>query len=309
MTHCLRLILLCGSTMDDSLPRSLADDLPEEVEDPQDGQDQDWPKPDRLVAPPERPFSPRHTPGPGARVSFLMLRPKVSYDTREYFPELFSGDVDLSRRADLPRFAPGLALSLDLGPVRADLGFLSMTTRHALDRPMSYEEETFQPGEEVSVIAQAGWLNLAYRWRLVGDDQSRGSISALVGIHAPRVKITIENGRASAREGFNALWPVPAAGVEASYWLTDRLRLRGSLIGTRLRFTNPFKEDAGEPQDLAYTYLRWEAGLAVDFSARWSLHAGYTKFAMDITASSKLDDKDRAVFQADGLYVAVEFRF
>jgi hypothetical protein len=298
-------ILMLMLLADQRLPRTLADNLSEEV---QDDQEQDWPRPDRLTAP-ERPFKPRYEPGPGIRLSLLYLRPRVSYDTREYNPGVFSGDVDLSARAELPRFAPGGALSVDLGAVRADLGFLHMATRHSLEEPLSYEEETFQTGEAVSVLAQAGWLDVAYRHRLVGDERSRGSISALLGVHAPRVKITVENDRASAREGFSALWPVPAAGVEATSWLSDRIRLHGSLIGTRMRFTNPFKEDAGEPQDLDYRYLRWEAGVTIDLSARWSLDFGYTRFTMDVTASSPKDDKDRAVFLADGLYLAIQFRF
>lgn len=301
MTCLLTLMLLA----DDRLPRTLAEDIPEEV---QDGQERDWPRPDGLT-PPDRPFKPRYEPGPSLRASLLFLRPRVSYDTREYGPGVFSGDVDLGSRAGLPRFAPGGALSLDLGALRADAGFLHMAARHSLDEPLSYEEETFQAGESVSVLAQAGWLDVAYRHRLVGDERARGSISALLGVHAPRVKISVENERASAREGFSALWPIPAAGLEASYWLGDRIRLRGSLIGTRMRFTNPFKEDAGEPQDLAYLYLRWEAGLTLDLTARWSLDVGYTRFSMDVTASSPKDDRDRAVFEADGLYVAIELRF
>jgi hypothetical protein len=301
MTCILMSFLLAGD-----LPRTLAEEIPKALD--QEAQEDDWPQPERLSAP-ERPFKPRYELGPSARLSLHFLRPRVSYDTREYNPGVFSGEVELSERADLPGFAPAGALRLDLRALRVDFGFLHMSSRSELDRPLSYEEETFQPGESVSVLAQAGWLDLAYRWSLVGDERSRASLWALIGLHAPRVKITVENDRASAREGFSALWPVPSAGLEATCWLTDRVRLRGSLIGTRLRFTNPFKEDAGEPQDLAYLYLRWEAGLAIDLSARWALHAGYSRLLMDVTASSPKDDKDRAVFEADGLYVGIELRF
>lgn len=286
----------------DELPRDLNDDVIEDQEE----QDPEPLRPPTLGAP-ERPFRPRYPRDSAFRLSALILQPSVSYDTREYFPGNFSGDVDLNRRADLPRVAPGFAFSLELGPVRVDGGFVHMATRPVLDRELKYEEETFQPGEEVSVLAQAGWLDVAWRLKLAGGD--RGSISALLGVHAPRVKIDVENDRASAREGFNALWPVPALGVEANYWLTDRIRIHGALTGTRLRFSNPFHEDGGEPQRVAYTYLRVEAGVTADLSANWGLSVGYTSFSMDVTASSRLDDKDRAVFEAGGLYLALEARF
>lgn len=296
MTHLLTLMLAIGDP--DALPRSLKDEIQE--------QDPETPRPSTLDAP-ERPFRPRWPRDEALRLSVLALRPGVSYDTREYNPGVYSGDVDLSRRAGLPRFAAGAAFGLDLGAVRVDGGFVHMAVDALLDQPLSYEEETFQPGEEVSVLAQAGWLDVACRWRLAGDD--RGAVSLLLGIHAPRVKISVENDRASAREGFSALWPVPAAGVEAHYWLTDRIRLHGSLIGTRLAFTNPFHDDGGEPQKVAYAYLRLDAGLTADLTAQWSLTLGYTRFSMDVTASSESDDKDRAIFQAGGLYLALDFRF
>lgn len=298
------LLLLTG--FGDDLPRRVAEDLLERVE--QEGQEPDLPKPLTLEAP-ELPFKPRYEAGSALRLSVLWLQPRVSYDTREYNPGVFSGDVDLSRRGGLPRYAPGLSFSLDLGPMRADGGFVHMAVRQRLERSLSYEEETFEPGEAVSVLAQAGWLDVAYRLRLLGDARSRSSVSALVGVNAPRVKITVENDRASAREGFDALWPVPAVGVEAHYWLTDRIKLHGSLMGTRLKFTNPFHEDAGEPQHVAFAYLRMDAGVTVDLDARWSLTLGYTRFAMDVTASSKLDDKDRAIFEAGGLFLALDYRF
>lgn len=290
----------------DELPRRLADDSPEDVE--QEGQEPEFPRPFTLEAP-KRPFKRRYEPDSALRLSVLWLQPQVSYDTREYYPGVFSGDVDLSRRADLPRFAAGLAFSMDLGPIRVDGGFVHMSVRHALERSLSYEEETFQPGEEVSVLAQAGWLDVAYRLRLLGDAGSRSGISALVGVNAPRVKISVENDRASAREGFDALWPVPALGVEAHYWLTNRIKLHGSLMGTRLKFTNTFHEDAGEPQHVKFAYLRMDAGVTIDVSANWGLTLGYTRFAMDVTASSELDDKDRAMFKAGGLFLALDYGF
>ena len=295
MTH---LLILALAALDE-LPRSLAEEI-------QDDQDPEVPRPLRLDAP-DRPFRPRYPRDRAFRLAVLALRPNVSYDTREYFPVNFSGDVDLSDRADLPRFAPGVAFSLDLGALRVDGGFVHMEARSVLDRPLGYEEETFQPGEEVSVLAQAGWLDVAYRLKLAGGD--RGSISALLGVNAPRVKITVENDRASAREGFNALWPVPAVGVEAEYWLTDRIRVHGALMGTRLSFMNPFHEDGGEPQRVRYSALRVDAGLTVDRSPAWGLTLGYTTFTMDVQASSKLDDKDRAIFKAEGLFLALEVRF
>lgn len=304
MTYILSLLLLPGLT--DELPKRLADAPPEEVA--QEGQEPEPPRPLTLEAP-DLPFNPRYGPGSALRLSVLWLQPRVSYDTREYNPGVYSGDVDLSRRADLPRYAPGFAFSLDLGPVRVDGGFVHMAVRQTLDRTLCYEEETFEPGEEVSVLAQAGWLDVEYRLRLFGDARSRSAVSALVGVNAPRVKITVENDRASAREGFDALWPVPAVGVEAHYWLTNRIRLHGSLMGTRLKFTNPFHEDAGEPQHLDFSYLRMDAGVTVDLDARWSLTLGYTRFTMDVTASSKLDDKDRAIFEAGGMFLAVDLRF
>ena len=304
MTYILSLLILSG--LDDDLPRRLADASPEEAD--QEGQEPEPPRPLTLEAP-ELPFKPRYEPGTALRLSLLWLHPRVSYDTREYNPGVFSGDVDLSRRGGLPRYAPGLAFSLDLGPVRVDGGFVHMAVRQTLDRALSYEEETFEPGEEVSVLAQAGWLDVAYRLRLLGDARSRSAVSALVGVNAPRVKITVENDRASAREGFDALWPVPAVGVEAHYWLTNRIKLHGSLMGTRLKFTNPFHEDAGEPQHVQFAYLRMDAGVTIDLDAKWALTLGYTRFSMDVTASSKLDDKDRAIFEAGGFFVAMDFRF
>jgi hypothetical protein len=239
----------------------------------------------------------------------LALRPSVSYDTREYFTGVYSGDVDLRPGADLPRMAPGMIFSLDLGPVRVDGGFVQTAARRRLDRALSYEEETFPPGETVDILAQAGWLDVTYRLRLAGDERSRTGISALLGIDAPRIKLAIESGEASAREGFNALWPVPALGFEAHAWLTDRIQVRGSLVGTRVRFTNPFHEDAGEPQRVEFTYLRIDAGIRVDLSASWGLTVGYARFSMDVTAASRLDDKDRAIFKAGGAFLALDYRF
>lgn len=174
---------------------------------------------------------PRYAPGPSLRLGVLALRLSVSYDAREYFTGVYSGDVDLRPGADLPRLAPGMIFSLDLGPVRVDGGFVQTAARRRLDMALSYEEKTFAPGETVDILAQAGWLDVTYRLRLAGDEGARTGISALLGIDAPRIKLAIESGEASAREGFNASWPVLALGLEAHAWLTDRIQLRGSLLG------------------------------------------------------------------------------
>lgn len=128
----------------DDLPRRLADDPPEEGY--QEGQETEPPRPLTLEAP-ERPFKPRYEPGSALRLSVLWLQPRVSYDTREYNPGVFSGDVDLSRRADLPSFAPGLAFSMDLGPIPVDGGFVCIPVRmreRILAAPTSHTQRGFR---------------------------------------------------------------------------------------------------------------------------------------------------------------------
>ena len=292
----------------EDLPRSLQENPPQEVQVDPNGQEAEPLRPPALGIPEEE-FHPRYAPGPSLRWTVLAVRPAVSYDTREYGPGVYSGAVDFKPGTDLPRWVPGAAFSLDLGSVRVDAGFVQTSVRLRLDRAVSYEEETFPEGETVDLEAQAGWLDAAYRVRVAGGEGRRAGLSALLGVDVPRVKLAIESGSASAREGFNALWPVPVAGLEAHAWLTDRLRIYGSLLGTRVRFTNPFKEDGGEPQHLEFTYFRLEAGIVLDLSASWSLTLGATRFFMDVTQSSRSDDKDRAMFSGDGLFLGLDFRF
>lgn len=101
------------------LPRSVGENPPEDVAADQDGQEAEPPPPPALGVP-ERPFRSRYAPGPSLRLGVLALRPSVSYDTREYFTGVCNGDADFRPGADLPRMAPGMIFSLDLGPVRGD---------------------------------------------------------------------------------------------------------------------------------------------------------------------------------------------
>ncbi|MBI2930283.1 MAG: hypothetical protein HYY16_01415 [Planctomycetes bacterium] len=267
---------------------------------------------------PDEPNSPREGPGRlerrtppdastmSAEVRLLWSRPRVRFDTREYVTGVFSGLVDMQESVGLDAQAPALLADVRLAHWRFSLGGLSLDSEERLSRAVAFEDDTFRTGSKVRALAQVAWFDAYYRIELPEVEGCRFHL--LAGIHAPRIKILIDDGLEEANEGFDALWPVPAVGFEARLALTSRIELHGGLVGSIIRYRNPFHLDSGRPPRIDYSFARVDLGLSIRLSGPWRITIGAAYVHQSIVDQS-VEDWDGAWVDVGGLTAGLECRF
>lgn len=276
---------------------------------PQDPQDEPPPKP-VVEIPGVRPKEPEpEFPGSdGLTFRTLFLRPRFELTTREFDVGMFSGTLNFGDVAGFNRTSAALEGRLDVGPWMFSATGLQQRRRSVLAEEATFEQHAFSAGSIVQGYAFFGTIEAFHRFELAGGPAKSFQVSLLIGLNWSKMFMRLSDDGREASEGFSALWPLPAAGVEARLSLSETLSITLSARGTRFRFSNPFQLDGGGSQDIRYLYGRFDAGFKWDLGGSFSVSAGYTGIDAFINAASA-EDTDTADLKAGGLYSGLTVRF
>ena len=277
---------------------------------PQDDPRVQEPPPPIVEVPPVRVEDPRPEFPVGDRFTLrtIAMRPRWDLTTREFDAGMFSGQMNLGDVAEFERTSMALEGRLDLGPWMISAMILNQKSRFVLNGDTTFEQHEFPAGTVVEGTAFFSTLEVFYRFDVAGGPADPFQVSMLVGINWSKLYMGLSDDVRNAREGFSALWPLPALGVEARYWMTDRLSVTASARGTRFRFENPFQLDGGETQDIRYLFGRFDASLEWALSSHFSVAAGYTGIDAFINAASP-EDTDTADLKSGGLHAGMSLNF
>ncbi|HKS15976.1 MAG TPA: TonB-dependent receptor [Planctomycetota bacterium] len=246
----------------------------------------------------------------GDRVSLrtIALRPRWELTTREFDVGMFSGRMNLGDLTDFERTTMALEGRVDVGPWMISAMALQQKHRVALSQEATFEQHTFPADSIVQSRAFFGTVEAYYRVDVAGGPREPLHLSLLFGINWSKMHMSLSDDRRVASEGFSALWPLPAFGVEARYWLADRLSVTASARGTRFRYDNPLQLDGGGSQDIRYLFGRFDAGIEWTISDGFALSAGYTGLDAYVNAASA-EDTDSADLKAGGVHVGLSLQF
>lgn len=271
---------------------------------------QDEPPKPILEIPGVKPVEPRPLvpAGDGLTLRAIAFRPRMELTTREFDANLFGRKMNFGDLSGFERTAFGLDATLNAGSWMFSLTALIQQTETQLGEYVQFEQHGFQAGTHVESTSLFGTAEAYYRIGLAGGPTETLQLSLLAGVNFTKCYFGMKSDRATASEGFSALWPVPAAGLEARVWLSDRLAMNLSARGTRLRFDNPFQLDGGGSQDIRYLYGRFDAGLEWTLGERFSVSAGYTGIDAFIDDASA-EDTDTADIKTGGLHAGLMLRF
>jgi hypothetical protein len=229
-------------------------------------------------------------------------------DSREYDVGLFSDTLNLQSDAGLPDHAPLPGLEAGLGSWRFALAATHLSSRKTLTVPLTFEEEVFAAGSTLKTTVRAAWLEAFYAVDVPADPSGTLDLKILLGLHAPKYKLILEEGGRDAREGHSALWPVPAVGGEARLSVAESIEVVGSLAATRVRYVNPFHSDGDSDPRVVYNFIRGRIELRWSFARSWDVSLGWTKFTHNLRDTSA-EDRHRLWFDGDGLTFGVDHRF
>ena len=276
---------------------------------PQDERIQEPPKP--VI---EAPFLKEEEPRPefpildGVSLRTIALRPRFQLTTREFDAGIISDKVNFGDLSNFERTAFTWEGALDVGAWTFSVTALHQESESRLDQDVTFEQFVFPAGSRAKSVAFFGSLEAYRRIELAGGAGETLQLTLLLGINFSKLYLMMRAGDHEASEGFSALWPLPAAGVEARVWLSDRLSVTASARGSRFRYTNPFQLDGGGSQDIRYLFGRFDAGLEWSLSRNLSLAAGYTGIDAFINAASA-EDTDTADLKAGGVHAGVTLQF
>lgn len=252
--------------------------------------------------------SPAFPEGDGFTLRAHFLRSRFALETSEFDIASFSGPLDLHDVGGLSRHAVGLEGVLDSGPLRFIVFGLHQHSRGVLDRDTTFEQHRFPAGAEAKTVAFFGSAEAYGRFDLQGGADGPFRLSLLIGIDASKFLISMSADERTASEGFSALWPVPAAGLEGRVQLGKQVAIRAGMRGSQVRFVNPYQLDAGSKQDVSYAVTRVESGVVWDATAGISLSIGYTSLRARVEISSP-EDTDTGRLEASGIHASLAFRF
>jgi hypothetical protein len=237
-----------------------------------------------------------------------MLRPQFRLETREFDVGSFSGPMDLHEICGLPETGWGAELLMGGESYRVSMFATFQKGKVVTDEAVTLEQHVFPPGTRLETFAHLVTLEGFWRHAFIGGREKPVELRFLAGLQAIRYHVDMTDDVRQTSEGFSALWPVPALGLEGRWQLTDRLSLRGAVYGTRLKFKNPFQLDGGETQKVNVRALHADAGAQWDLSTGWSVGLGMT--ALDyLVENSSPEDKDTGSYEALGLNLAAVLRF
>jgi hypothetical protein len=275
----------------------------------QDPQEEPPPKPvvEVPAIPPVEP-KPLYSGGDLLMLRTIALRPRWELKTREFDFGMFSGAMDVGEVADFERTSIGIEARADLGNWTVSATAMFQSRRTLVGKDTTFEQHTFEAGSAVDTTAFFGTVEAYHRFDVYGGPAETARVSLLLGINFSKFLLSMEDDRRYASEGFSALWPLPALGVEAKVWLMDRLSVSLSARGTRFRYDNPFQLDAGGSQDIRYLYGRFDAGLEWRLSESFSISAGYTGIDAYVEAASA-EDADSVDLKAGGVFGGVSLFF
>ena len=263
----------------------------------------------------EVPGEPRLEPVPsfpwndGITLRTIALRPKSEITTREFDISTFSGGaLDIGDIADFDRTAMALDLRWDTGNFAFMATYFRMEGSGTLSEDTTFEQHTFDAGTEIEGVTEYGTVEAYYRIDLAGSPAESVHVSMLAGLLYTRYFLSLHGDTRTGSEGFSALWPVPALGLETRFWLSSRLALSLSARATRITFENPWQVDAGGDQKLRFLSGRLDAGLNWSLSEAFSLSAGYSGFSTSIDNSS-VEDTDSADLRASGVHFGLTYRY
>lgn len=268
------------------------------------------PPPPIIDIPPVKVEEPRPEIPIADRVSLrtIALRPRWELTTREFDAGMFSGQVNFGDTAGFERTTMAVEGRIDAGPWMVSATLFQQRHRVVLAQETTFEQHTFEPGTISHGRAFFGSIEAYHRFDVAGGPAESFQVSLLVGINWSKLHLSLSDDRRVASEGFSALWPLPAVGVEARVWISDRISLTASARGTRFRFDNPLQLDGGGSQDIRFLYGRLDAGLEWALGGSFSITAGYTGFDAFINAASA-EDTDSADLKAGGVNVGVSLGF
>jgi len=238
----------------------------------------------------------------------LAFRTRFHLETREYDAESFSGMMDMAEVGGINRTSFGLEGTLDAGPVRVILSALYENHEGSLDRVATFEQHTFLPGSQVETIASWGSAEVYGRFDLAGGPADTLQLTLLAGMDFSKFYVAMRDDLREAREGFSALWPVPAIGMDARFWLSERLCVRAGVRGTRIRYENSVHLDGGSTQDVRFSTLRFDAGFQWDVSEGVTLEFGFRGIDAMIEVAS-VEDTDSLRVEAAGGYAGFSLKF
>jgi hypothetical protein len=263
----------------------------------------------------EVPGEPRVEPKPafpwndGLTIRTIALRPTYEITTREFDINTFSGgELDIGDIADFDRTAMALDLRWDTGSFAFMATYFRMEGTSTLLQDTTFEQHTFDAGTEVEGVTEYGTVEAYYRIDLAGSPADSLHVSMLAGLLYTRYFLSLSGDTRTGSEGFSALWPVPALGLESRFWLSSRIAISLSARATRLAFENPFQIDGGDAQRLKFLSGRLDAGLNWTISGAFSLSAGYSGFSTSIDNSS-VEDTDSADLRASGVHFGLTYRY
>jgi hypothetical protein len=267
-------------------------------------------EPPIIELPPARVEEPRPAfpAGPGFSIRTVALRPRWELATREFDVGAFSGEVNFGDMASFDRTTMALEATFDSGPWVITASAFQQRHRAVLDQDMTFEQHAFRAGTIVQGSAFFGTLDAFRRIDVAGGPEEPFHLSLLVGINISKIAMRLKDDTRVASEGFSALWPLPAVGVEARVSLSDQLSAVLSARGTRFRYTNPFQLDGGGSQDVRYLFGRFDASLQWALSGTFSVDAGYTGLDAYIEDASA-EDTDSADLKAGGVHAGLSVRF
>lgn len=244
----------------------------------------------------------------GISLRTIALRPRFQLTTREFDAGIISDKVNFGDQSDFDRTAFAWEGTLDVGAWTFSLMALHQESESRLDQDATFEQFTFPSGSRAKSVAFFGSFEAYHRIDLAGGAAETFQVSLLLGINFSKLYLMMRAGDHEGSEGFSALWPLPAAGLEARVWLSDRLSVTASARGTRFRYTNPFQLDGGDSQDIRFLFGRFDAGFEWTFSSTLSLTAGYTGIDAFINAASA-EDTDTADLKAGGVHAGLTLQF
>ena len=254
------------------------------------------------------PAWPRFPIEDGLTLRTLMLRPRFLLTTREFDINTFSGEINIGDVGGLERTAFGIDTRGDFGDWTVAVMGFQQKGSSTLEEDMHFEQYPFQEGSEVKTTAFYATVEGYYRFGLAGAPAVPFQLQFLAGFNYTRMHLQMESDGMRGREGFSALWPVPAIGLETRVWLGERLSLGASARGTYIKYKNPWQVDGGSAQKMTLKSGRLELSLEWCVSEGWSIGGGYSGFTSFINDSSA-EDTDTAEMKASGLHLGVGIRF
>ncbi len=272
-------------------------------------QDEPPPKP-ILEVPPDASEGPRpeFPAGDGFSLKALAIRPRWELTTREYDLGMFNGGMNFGDVADFHRTTAAFEARFDAVSWMFSATALRQHSRRALDDDIMFEQHLFPAGAVVKSVAFFGSFEAYHRFELSGGSRESFQVSLLLGLNFSKFLMLMRDDLRLASEGFSALWPLPAAGVEARVSLSERLSVALSARGTRFRFDNPYQLDGGGSQYIRFLFGRFDGGVEWTISEHFTVSAGYTGLDAYIDAASA-EDRDTVNLKAGGIYFGAGLRF